>query len=100
MKKEELQEMKMQIINTAETLYQNKAEGLQEIAKTLPLMHQIGDRCITLDTEKQLQVIHTIRALIEGYQASDVLLLADTLYYKGTELVDFCLARGDRNIDL
>lgn len=96
MERKELQEIRTRIWNTAELLYQNKADGVNEVVALLPLIQQIGNMCVTMDVKIQLQVMQALRNLIEGYQTMDVLKLADTLSYEVTALVDFGMARGEQ----
>lgn len=96
MRKEELQEIKTRIRNVAELLYQNKADGVNEIAALLPLIQQVGNMCATIDSKMQLQVLQVLRKLIEGYQSMDVLQLADTLFYEVIALIDFGMVRGEQ----
>lgn len=96
MDRKELQEIRTRVWNTAELLYQNKADGVNEIAALLPLIQQVGNVCVEIDANLQLQILQILRKLIEGCQTTDVLQLADTLYYEAIALVDFSIARGEQ----
>ena len=95
MGKEELQRIREQIMHTAELLYQNCAEGMNEAVALLGTIQQVGNQCIAYSADMQMPVIQIIKHLIETYQTSNVLGLADALYYEITEIVDFCMARGE-----
>lgn len=95
MGREELQGIREQIVHTAELLYQNRAEGMNEAIALLGVIQQIGNQCIAYSADMQMPVIQIIKHLIEAYQTSNVLGLADALYYETTEIVDFCMARGE-----
>lgn len=94
MNNNELQEMKKQVYQTAQLLYQNKKEGLSALVALLPLIQQMGNICVSIDYEKQVQEIEILKKLLEGYQSLDVLQMADVLNYEVVALIDVCLSGG------